>query len=113
MTTGTLERDAGISRIRESNQQWFNRAWQELLRRAVMAATDNTIKELEFTGEDIRYTLKASVGEPSHPNCWGALIMSAVRARPPVIVATGALLPMQYARSHARKTAVYKFYEAN
>lgn len=59
-----------------------------------------------FTGEDIRALVSSFVGQPHHPNAWGALTMALVRQNH--IVATGTVAKMKTPSSHARRTFEYR-----
>jgi hypothetical protein len=63
------------------------------------------------TGEDLRVKLTLAVGEPAHPNSYGAAIRRLVIDG--VLKPTGDYTPMQAERSHGRKTPVYSFAEVS
>jgi hypothetical protein len=60
------------------------------------------------TGEDLRLILRASIGEPSHSNAWGALVRAAVARG--YLEPTGEHVPMRVKSSHGRMTPVYVAY---
>jgi hypothetical protein len=59
----------------------------------------------KFTGEDLRFIIRALNGNPHHPNVWGYLVRLAKMKG--MIIPTGEWVPMKYPTSHARKTPVY------
>lgn len=61
-----------------------------------------------FTGEDIRFYCEQCLGKTimHHPNAWGALINSLVKAN--LIYKTGQHRQMTDKISHARETPVYR-----
>lgn len=89
-------RDAGMKKVTDNGQPWNERALTSLTR----------FKGAEATGEDIRRHVSAEIGEPHHPNGWGALVRSAIKKR--WLIHTGIYRPMRAKRSHARRTPVYK-----
>ncbi len=83
-------RDDGISRVADNSFDWMA---------AASAVVDRIDRFWEGLGEDIRLRVIAQVGEPHHPNCWGALIMSATRRG--VLVKTGEWRGARSKKSHA------------
>ena len=105
--TGTQLRDKGMAQVSEHNENWMTKA--------IEAATEwvrifgHIAPNDDFTGEDIRMMLiTIKVGEPSHPNAYGALINTLLKRK--IIVPTGEYRAMKDNTSHARKTPVYKAY---
>ena len=92
-------RDTGIAKVTSSNSKWMECA---------LDAIRNIPLGSEVTGEDIRMKLiaMASVGMPSKPHAWGALVNAAVRTK--LITMTGEYRPMTAKASHARRTPVYR-----
>jgi hypothetical protein len=61
----------------------------------------------EGTGEDLRLALtEAGLRAPHHHNAWGALVLGLVARG--LLARTGQMRGMRTARSHARRTAVYR-----
>lgn len=86
-------RDAGISQVEE--QPWQARAI------LIIAALPRGWRGI---GEDIRALVLAQIGAPHHPNCWGAMIMSACRSG--LLERTTELQNMRAKKSHARLSPV-------
>lgn len=60
-----------------------------------------------YTGEDVRNSVERFIGEPHHPNCWGAAFrraLSNVRAFRPLLRTR----PMRSPTSHGRRTRLYR-----
>ena len=62
--------------------------------------------EWEATGEDIRLLVEKVIGQPHHPNAWGAIIRMALKEG--IISRTGEWRQMRTPKSHARQTPVYR-----
>ncbi len=91
-------KDAGIARVTENNATWMETAL------GLLCGMDH---DHEATGEDIRLWLSARMDdEPAHHNAYGALICHAVRRG--ILTPTGAWVKMRTAKSHARRTPVYR-----
>lgn len=90
-------RDAGISRVSENNSDWMADALD------LLAALDLE----DGTGEDFRLWLtQRGLGDPSHPNAWGACMMMARKRG--LIVPTDRYRASRCTPSHARKLMVYR-----
>lgn len=94
--TPQARRDEGIAKVLDSNGTWADTAYCAAIQ----------LPKGEYTGEDIRLAITETAGEPSHPNAWGALVNRLVKSE--VITATGEYRSMKTAKSHARKTPVYR-----
>jgi hypothetical protein len=101
-----VARDAGIAQVQSNNPDWFALAMIELQEIAKHGSRDWANIDT-FTGETIRQMISPLVGHPASPNAWGALIMAAIKKK--MIEPTGQYVAMKAERSHARKTAVYRF----
>lgn len=96
-------RDKAIEKVSLNNDSFMERALKMISHlRAQMHLMDR-----EFTGEDIREHLISWKIEPAHSNAYGALIMTAVKRG--LIVGTGKYVSMKSAKSHARKTQLYRW----
>ena len=60
----------------------------------------------EFTGEELRLECEKNDVHPHHHNAWGAYIMHLKRNG--LIASTGKYRNMQTAKSHARRTEIYR-----
>lgn len=98
------QRDEALDQVEENAAPWFD---QGIAQVAMLAATRRA--DERFRGEQIRYWVREEIGEPHHPNAWGALINAAVRRK--IIVDTGEEQQMSKPSSHARRTAVYRWGE--
>lgn len=96
-TPAAQARDAALSAVLDASQSW---------RSAAQAGIVEAELPETFTGEDIRRELGPRIGQPNNPNAWGGLVMGFVRAG--LIEPTGEWRPMREAKSHARKTQVYR-----
>jgi len=105
-TPAVVARDAGLAQVQSNNPDWFALAMIELEEIARHGSSSWANIET-FTGETIRQMIAPLVGHPRSPNAWGALIMSALRKK--FIEPTGQYTAMKAERSHARKTAVYRW----
>jgi len=92
-------RDKGLLTVYQNAKPWFDAAFKALLE----MRSDPCLPT--FTGEDLRLQIERKIGNPHHPNAWGALIMKAVRRG--VIINTGKYVPMKTPRSHGCKKPVY------
>ena len=97
--TGEAKRDKGIAQVSGNNQDWIKKAMQSAIAYVCLMNGE------DFTGELIRFHVRESVGEPRHPNAWGALISALIKQGE--ILETGEHRKMKDPRSHARKTPVY------
>ena len=89
-------RDEGIETVVENS-----RSWQDMALDIVKSMPDG-----ELMGEDIHRKVQAAIGEPHHPNAYGALIMKAIRAD--FLAKTGAYKKSSRPSAHARVNPVYK-----
>ena len=94
---GASRRDAAIEVVTENSGEWMTRA---------LAAVELLPNNIKVTGEDVRFRLLESIGEPHHHNAWGALILHAVKDGS--LLSTGIWRAMSDPRSHARRTLVYR-----
>ena len=97
---GAQLRDLGIDQVSAHNESWM----EQCLKWAAHHIPN--CKREDFTGEDIRFWIQDYVGEPGHPNAFGALINTLIKRK--VIVPTGEHRQMKDKTSHARSTPVYK-----
>jgi hypothetical protein len=89
-------RDEGIAVTTDANESWHD-STLKIIARIPTGWTG--------IGEDLRrFVLDAGAGSPKHPNAWGALSMSAIKAG--LFVQTGEYRKPQSVKSHARKCAV-------
>lgn len=95
---GMFLRDEGIARVMLSNETWMDRAFKEMQR--------FLLKQKVITGESVRLHISESIGGPSTPHAWGALIRKAVKSG--LIRDTGRTTKMSDPRSHARRTPVWE-----
>jgi len=92
-------RDEGLLTVYQNSKTWSDAAFKALLD----LRSENNLST--FTGEDLRFQIAKKIGNPHHPNAWGALIMKAVKGD--LIINTGKYVPMKSPRSHACKKPVY------
>ncbi len=96
--SGELLRDEALEKVASHNESWME---------CCICSVEN--HDLwdggNFTGEEIRFLCYAQVGNPTHPNAWGALVNTLVRRK--IIRPTGEYRAMKDDSSHARKTPVY------
>lgn len=90
-------RDAVLEQIGVWHRSWMNCA---------LATVKILTLPAEFTAEDIRIAVVPIEGAPANPHAWGALTKALLKAG--VIEETGKLTPMRDARSHGRRTMVYR-----
>jgi hypothetical protein len=98
-------RDRGQSRVSIKNPDWTVAAVTQArwLRAVALGKGDLG----DFLGEDLRLVIGAEIGQPTHPNAWGALIMRL--AKEGLIEKTGAYRQMRSKGSHARATPAYRW----
>lgn len=89
----------------EAIEQVLTNAGDDWRERALQVIRE-TPASFEFIGEDIRLSCEENGIRPHHPNAWGGLIASAVKAG--LIVATGEYRTPKSKNSHARKSQVYR-----
>lgn len=97
MNTGAALRDAGISAVMSNAQAWADEVehgWRHWLQ---WQAPDT------FTLEQFRVWVTPYIGEPHHPNAWGALAKRFASD----IVATG-FTTSERPQAHARLTRTYR-----
>lgn len=88
-------RDEGIERVRRKT----HKLWRLRVRKLIEEMASH---ETPFTADRLhRKALKRGIGEPHHPNAWGAQVMSAARAG--LVVKTGVHRKARRAKSHARQ----------
>lgn len=97
--SGKDGRDEGIKKVAKNNSEW--------LTAGLTAIMEMKRGRWRGTGEELRLLLAPKIGEPTHPNAWGALVMHARRHEPPLLHPTGIFRQMQLKRSHARITREY------
>lgn len=98
---GRRQRDAGIAKSRAKNPEWLAQALDLLPR--MRAAGFETC-----TGEGMRNWLLANgLNEPTSPHAWGALTITAVKRK--LLEDTGRVVQMTDAKSHARRTPLWRF----
>jgi hypothetical protein len=93
---GHVYRDIGIDTVASKNQQWM---W------AGLKLIVQLPREWIGTGEDIKQLVRPIIGEPTHHNAWGALIMNARRQE--LLIPTGRWLHTKLKPSHARAVLEY------
>lgn len=89
-------RDAALEQVAANNKDWMARA---------MTAFSALPAGMEMTGEILRQHVGDAVGQPKHPNAWGAFTNALIRRG--LLVPTGEYRPMTGAKSNARKTPVH------
>lgn len=73
---GKQGRDAGMANVSAAQPE----EWRVRARREIERFFASVPKGREFKGEDIRlFCLLGGVGEPDHPNAWGAVLGAALR----------------------------------
>jgi len=92
---GIALRDEGIHLISGNSKSWQERALDVV----------RSMPDGEMMGEDIHKKVEVAIGDPHHPNAYGALIMKAIRAG--VIVRTGEYRKSSRPSAHARANPVY------
>ena len=90
-------RDEALAQVAANNPTWMDDA---------LGAINNMPTCWAGIGEDLRGYVSSVVGDPGHPNAWGALINTAVRRG--LLFPTGRYLKMRQKKSHARKTPEYR-----
>lgn len=83
-------RDEGMKRVSENSATWHELAFQTACKLP---------QEWSGLGEDVRAYVSEIVGEPHHPNCWGALTNSLQRSG--VLEKTGEWRGARSKKSHA------------
>ena len=97
MTTAVALKEQGIDLVAENNRNWID---------SIKEVFEKHFPPVEFAADDFRdYMLAAGVGEPSNPNCWGAVLNNLSRAKS--IYAVG-LRPHRHKSSHARRVTVWR-----
>jgi len=102
LDAGRELRDEGIASVSENSMSWHDKAFVEALFLRYLDAFP-----FGFISEDIRQPISDKVGNPHHPNAWGALTMHLEKAG--YIRKTGEYRQMRLKSSHARSTPVYKW----
>ena len=97
-TAETL-RDEALDRVLRHAGPWYPRAFAQ-----AMTEVSRRCGE-EKTAEQLRHLVYRIVGDPPHPNAWGAIIRELCKLD--VIKEIG-WAHMQDRKSHARRTPVYK-----
>lgn len=92
---GMALRDEGMDRANENSRSWHDRAIDVI----------RNMPTGEFMGEDIHRQVEVTIGDPHHPNAYGALIMTAIRWG--LIVKTGEYRKCSRPSAHARTNPVY------
>jgi len=109
---GRRLRDEGQAKVKEHNESWHERAMKYLRDKFSCPLSESDMDFYthiggEFTSEDFRKEIVLNLGPPSHPNAWGALITSAVRAG--IIEDTGRTVQATNKAAHARRLPVWRF----
>lgn len=100
--SGEKLRDQGIKQVTSNNENWMDKA----LDAASSFVLFSRGHVSDLTGEDIRFNLRSVIGEPKHPNAWGALINTLVKRK--IIAPTGEYRQPKDKSSHARAIQVYR-----
>jgi len=95
-------RDEAMSRVLDNSGKWKDRA-QGL----VSALCAHGRPEDRFLGEDLRRVMSSVIGEPHHPNAWGAMCGAAVKHE--VIIRTGEIQPSTKISTHASMAMTYRW----
>lgn len=96
MSNGVLVKHANFDALLKSNPVWSDKACM------VIAA----LFGFEGIGEDLQRVIVQEIGEPSHPNVWGATINQAIKRG--FLEATGEYRAMRLDTSHGRESRVYR-----
>ena len=89
-------RDEGMTQATSRSSEWQERAMWVIWKLPI---------GWTGIGEDIRkLVLESGAGPPHHHNCWGGLIMYAIRCK--VIEKTGAMKSARIVTSHARNCVI-------
>jgi len=92
---GIVLRDEGIEQVEDNSRSWQERAFDVV----------QSIPSGILMGEDIHRKVASSIGEPHHPNSYGALIMRAIKSG--LLVKTGEYKHSSRPSAHARVNPVY------
>jgi hypothetical protein len=98
MSQAEMFRDEAIARVEANSQGWVAQALLAI--RAVPSGWRGTAEALRLQ------LLTQGLPSPHHHNCWGALIMTAVKKN--LLCKTGKMEHMKTKKSHARLTPEYK-----
>lgn len=94
-------RDRALKRVENNNQGWLAEALH-------YCETSPALRSMkEFSGEDLRIAIAPHVGQPRSPHAWG--LVSRYLMQRGIIVPTGHYINMKSEKSHARKTACYRW----
>jgi hypothetical protein len=93
---GKQLRDDGMDAILATQQGW---------KASVVTLVKRYLRGKEVTGEEIRLFVRPQVGNPGHPNAWGAVIYSMVSEG--LLVDTGRVHHCAIPSSHARRLPVW------
>lgn len=93
----------GEKRKREGMARVNDADWQA---RAIAAARKCLPWDTDFIGSSIRVYIVRDVGEPRHPNAWGALASNLRRLK--VVRGTGVYRKSRSAKNHAHKYEVLR-----
>lgn len=97
MTTAIDLQEQGIKLVSKNNGTWID---------SVNEIFEKHFPPVEFAADDFRdYMLAAGVGDPSSPNCWGAVLQNLSRSR--IIYAVG-FRSHRHKSSHARRVTVWR-----
>lgn len=105
MDDGIVDRDLGMTKVRQSNKEWMRRAILLCSEWRLQALAQD--QESDFLPESLRTLIAAHIGEPSHSNAWGAL--TRILAEKNLIRPNGKFRHMQSRASHARLTRAYSW----
>lgn len=94
---GRLDRDMGIDKVLNRNPDWEQRGMDFIIKLP---------RGWTGTGQKIRILATPVIGEPTHPNAWGALISRAKRLG--ILVPTGKQEQAKIRASHGRKNDIYR-----
>lgn len=103
MDDGIVDREIGLAQVHNSNKEWMRRALLICMQWRINALRDDL--PANFLPEDLRKTLIAQIGEPTHSNAWGALTRTLIDKK--IIETNGEMRPMRSRTSHARLTRAY------
>jgi hypothetical protein len=96
--SGQELKEAGIAVVNASNEPWKNR---------IIDLIEQCVKVGTITSCQVRKVAQAQgIGNPSHPNAWGAVFNAA--ARKGIIKKTGQYVKSRFEKSHSAVVAVWE-----
>lgn len=103
-------KDKGIDKILTNQAPWLDAAIEQIKSMKIpdrgLRASQAPYSDNSMPADQIRQRIQNTIGEPNHPNAWGALFRTAMRRG--LLIDTGRMTKSSITTSHSRRIPVYQ-----